>query len=67
MPDQVAIVVCLEGGLIDEIRVFKKAKAAERFYAKMARKTCKSLAEYQDLLALGCLRTEYHLRLAQIR
>lgn len=67
MPERVAVVVRIEGGLIDDIRVFKSARAAERFYAKMARKTCRSLAEYQDLLALGCLRTEYHLRLAPVR
>ncbi len=63
----VTVVVRLEGGLIDEIRVFKSFKQAERYYARMARKTCKTLAEYQDLLGLGCLRTEYHLRSAQVR
>ena len=63
----VAVVVRLEGGLIDEIKVFTSSKAAQRYYARMARKTCQSLSEYQDLLGLGCLRTEYHYRLARIR
>ena len=45
MPERVAVVVRIEGGLIDDIRVFKSARVAERFYAKMARKTCRSLAE----------------------
>ena len=47
----VTVVVRLEGGLIDEIRVFKSFKQAERYYARMARKTCKSLASTRTSLA----------------
>ena len=63
----VTVVVRLEGGLLDEIRVFRSFKQAQRNYTRMAKKTCNTLAEYQDLLGLGCLRTEYYLRSAQVR
>ena len=67
-PDkEVAVVVKITRGAVEEVLVFKDRRRAESYYVSQARKHCGSLANYQDFLGLGILRTEYHLRYADLR